>query len=41
MNKNKKYSKLEYIIHKQNKNIPNSNKYSKQSKKKSHPFRHQ
>lgn len=24
-----------------NKNIPNPNKYAKQSKKQSHPFRHQ
>lgn len=29
------------IIQKQNKNIPNPNKYAKQSKKQSHPFRHQ
>ena len=26
---------------KQNKNIPDPNKYAKQSKKQSHPFRHQ
>lgn len=37
----KKKHKQNKNILKLNKNIPNPNKYAKQSKKQSHPFRHQ
>ena len=41
MKKKNGYSKQNKNIPIKNKNIPDPNKYAKQSKKQSHPFRHQ